>query len=230
MRDLNALDLIHGRKVEPESDQQLIPAEKQHESLISHGAFDPMSHKVDVRRIDSQQTPGRYNLPDIGLFVFRLRSYPVCMSQALEQRFGSHCFTFSPLGNDQPLFIKAVPESGPNNIADEINLPVPLRRRAFTDRDSADPKHASEEYYGVGKSLVIWTRGWKDQNDGEPLPAQKVIPADLSDWEAYLPPTGFVAVDPVLGRMVFPPKQFPTQRCLRFVPLWVERRYWGRYV
>ena len=41
-----------------------------------------------------------------------------------------------------------------------------------------------------------------------PLPANALIAADLSDWQ-YLPPRGHIAVDPVRGRIAFPPKQLP---------------------
>ena len=78
-----------------------------------------------------------------------------------------------------------------------------------TDGSGTYLGHASENFNGEGKSLAIWTRGWKGQPDDQPVHATRVIPAGLSNWEAYLPPTGTVAVDPVLGRIVFPPKQFP---------------------
>ena len=41
------------------------------------------------------------------------------------------------------------------------------------------------------------------------IPASQVIPADLSDWSRYQARPDTVAVDPVLGRMIFPPAQTP---------------------
>ncbi len=70
---------------------------------------------------------------------------------------GPQCFTLGLLGHDQPLYTKAEPETEPTHIADEINLPVAIRRRALEERISlrllkTDPSAA---YYGEGKSLVI---------------------------------------------------------------------------
>ncbi|MCY7393063.1 MAG: hypothetical protein LH647_16695, partial [Leptolyngbyaceae cyanobacterium CAN_BIN12] len=41
-----------------------------------------------------------------------------------------------------------------------------------------------------------------------PIPPERIIVADLSDWQ-YRSPQGKIAVDPVLGRMVFPMRQPP---------------------
>jgi hypothetical protein len=40
------------------------------------------------------------------------------------------------------------------------------------------------------------------------VPEDKIIAADLTDWQ-YRPRRDFVAVDPVLGRIAFPPNQLP---------------------
>src|SRR5262249_15618353 len=37
---------------------------------------------------------------------------------------------------------------------------------------------------------------------------ESIIPADLSNWQ-YRPPHGHIAVDPKLGRIIFPPSQLP---------------------
>jgi hypothetical protein len=151
--------------------------------LISHGAFDPLSHTVDVRRIDSNRTRGRYNLPEIGLFIFRLNAYRIRRSAALVQRRGSNLFTISPLGNDMPLFTRAIPEGSPTAIASEANVPAPLRRTALVDPDLDPAQVAAPAFYGIGKSLVIWTKGWSGhKEDNKPVPAAQVISADLSDW------------------------------------------------
>src|SRR5678816_1797230 len=41
------------------------------------------------------------------------------------------------------------------------------------------------------------------------FPRENVIPANLSDWHRYRPAKDHVAVDPVLGRIVFPTNQKP---------------------
>src|SRR5690348_16993252 len=39
-----------------------------------HGAFDEIAHTVDVRSVISHRTSGWYNLPSVGLFVWRLKA------------------------------------------------------------------------------------------------------------------------------------------------------------
>jgi len=183
------------------------------------GPFDQLGHTVDVRRINSQRTPGRYNIPNVGLFVCRLKSYSVTSTPArCAEEVGAHCFTFSVLGNDAPLFTRPELETDPTAIAAETNLPVPIRRRAFEERLVEKGKlktHASEIYYGEGRSVAIYLRKRrKDGQDGSDesqlqlIDGAKIIPADLADWN-YVPRRGQVAVDPVLGRLSFPPGQLP---------------------
>jgi hypothetical protein len=194
-------------------------------SLID-GPFDDLGHTVDVRRITSNRTAGRYNVTSAGVFVCRLKSYPVALSRAhCAEDVGPDCFTFSVLGNDAPLFTEAVRETEPASIAREINLPVAIQRRAFESRKVVNhvaKTRASEVYYGDGKSLSIWVRRRKkDRNDApdrELIPANRIIPADLSGWR-YRPRHDRVAVDPVLGRIVFPAGHCPKDG------VWVSYHY-----
>lgn len=180
------------------------------------GPFDELAHSVDVRRINSHRTIGRYNIPSVGVFVWRLKSYHVTHAPAycLEE-VGPQCFTFSVLGNDTPLYNRPQLENKPTNIAGELNLPVPIRRRAFEERvPGPRPRtQASADYYR--KSLLIWAPGWPKKGMPkkampQPIPRESIRPADLTDWR-YRPPRNFVAVDPKLGRIVFPTGQLPKQ-------------------
>jgi hypothetical protein len=165
------------------------------------GPFDSITHSVDVRRIDSHRTRGRYNIPGVGVFVWRLKSYSVTETPAYcVEESGPHCFTFSVLGQDAPLYVKALPEVDPTHIAEELNVPSAVRRLAFDTR--------IEDYYGAGKSLQIWAEGWAGYKSDQPVPAVQLVPADLSDWR-YVPKPKTIAVDPVLGRLAFPPSQLP---------------------
>jgi len=155
------------------------------------GPFDSMAHGIEVRRIDSSRTPGRYNIPSVGLFVWRLKPYTVgklflpppklsilaTPAYCFEEK-GPQCYTFSVLGHDTQLFIRPIPETDPTHIAEELNLPAPIRRWAF-DRHK-------EDYYGQGKSIEIWVPGWGKYDPNEPLPLEAITPADLSDW-SYRP-------------------------------------------
>jgi hypothetical protein len=178
------------------------------------GAFDPASHAVDVRAIGSDRSLGAYDTNNVAVYVWRLSIYPVTRTVAycLEEA-GDHCYTFSILGNDTPLYRLPVPDPEPEDIADEVNLPVPLRRRALERRvvvDGVERIQASESCYGIGKSVAIWAPNWAGLGPDEPIPPSRIIPADLSDWR-FRPPHGHVAVDPELGRLAFPPTQLPNE-------------------
>jgi len=190
------------------------------------GPFDRMAHTVDVRRVNSARTQGRFNIPSVGVFVWRLKTYsvswtsaeagdwksPVGWTQAHCQDERPHCYTFSVLGTDTPLYNSPQRETDPTRIAEELNLPTPIRRRAFEKRvmikGRLDHTEAWEAYYGPGKSLVIWAPDWPKRGAEQPLPANLVIPADLSHWH-YHAPRNHVAVDPETGRLVFPVNQLP---------------------
>lgn len=148
--------------------------------------FDTVAHTAEVRHIENNR--GRYNIPNIGIFLWRLQAYPVRGAPALPNRHNNGLFSFSQLGNDIQLFNHPVTEQNPTHLAGEVNVPAPIRRRAF---------FASKElYYGKYKSLYIWA-------DGRDITSDEIVPCDLSGWE-HLPTDGMVAVDPVLGRIAFP--------------------------
>ncbi|MGM9491710.1 hypothetical protein [Ideonella sp. YS5] len=165
------------------------------------GPFDTLAHAVDVRRIDSHRAVGRFNIPSVGVFAWRLLSLPVTDTPACcIEEVGPHCFTFSVLGQDAPLFVAPQPEADPSHVAEELNVPAAIRRHAF----DADPG----AYYGEGLSLAIRADGWAGAPAGAIVPLAQIVPADLSGW-TYEPLPGQVAVDPVLGRIAFPPGQLP---------------------
>lgn len=174
------------------------------------GPFEDIAHTVDVRRPSSRHAQGKHNVPSVGLFVFRLRAYSVTKTQAYCQEAAGHagqnCFSFSILGNDIPLFARPRAEDDPAHIAEEVDLPVPIRRRALGAR--------LDDYYGEGKSLSVWR---EDETTGElvMVPAREIVVADLSDW-FYRARVGQVAVDPELGRIVFPAGHSPRGVCVSY--------------
>jgi hypothetical protein len=187
------------------------------------GAFDELAHSVDVRRINAHRTRGRFNIPSVGLFVWRIKAYsvarrlePIASDRPPEapayylQEEDPHCYTFSVLGNDTPLYTRAEPEAEPTDIAGEMNVPTPIRRRAFEDR--------LRDYYGQGKSLQIW-RGDPKEGFAEPIPPDKIVAADLSGWQ-YRPEPGCAAIDPELGRIAFSPQDRVSKQ-----GVWVSYHY-----
>ncbi len=175
-----------------------------------NGPFEQVAHTAELRRVVSPLIPaGRYNIPSIGVFVWRLKTYPVTQGQAccLEQvpEAGAHCFTFSYLGNDSPLYSRPQPEADPTQIAVEENLPTTIRPAAFEARPG--------RFYGEGRSIEIYPCRWGDQHKLQiepPVPVAQIIPANLKDWQ-YQPSGDKVAVDPVLGRIAFDSRNPPDQ-------------------
>lgn len=189
------------------------------------GPFDRIAHTVDVRRPNSIRTRGRYDIPSVGVFVWRLKAYPVleCPANAYEAA-GRQSYTFSILGNDAPLFTKPMSASAPGDCGDELRVPAPITRRALQELhpcdvprpemplDATEPRPtrqaASAAFYGADKSFEIIAPRWSARHGDGPVPAEFIIPADLTDWQ-YYPPLDYIAVDPERGRMTFPPSQLP---------------------
>lgn len=165
------------------------------------GPFESIAHNADLRRIDSHRATGLFNISSVGVYVWRLLSLPVTDTPACcIEEVGPHCFTFSVLGQDAPLFVAPQPETDPSHIAEELNLPAATRRHAF----DANPG----TFYGEGLSLAIRADGWAGAPGTVIVPLAQIVPADLSGW-AYVPRANQVAVDPVLGRIAFPQTQLP---------------------
>lgn len=159
-------------------------------------AFDTTAHGVDVRRPHSLRTRGRYNLPSVGLFIWRLRSFPVTRMQAYcIDRSENACYTFSVLGVDCPLFINPPPATVATESAGEFELPAPLTRAVLSDVQG----HIAERYYGESRSLALWRR---DDGATHLVPRQSLIVANLSDGRVP-PRSGTVAIDPERGRIAF---------------------------
>lgn len=192
--------------------------------------FDRATHTVDLRRSNSHRSTGYSNSANVGLFVWRLQPYSVTQTPAnCLESVGSHCYTFSILGNDTPLSSRPQPETNPNHIAVERNLPLPISRRNLQTHKT--------DYYGINKSLQIWvgvtlpshppnhtiasTHTQEQLNQQivkQALPPDQIVVADLSHWH-YRPHPGYVAVDPELGRIAFPPGHLPKKG------VWVSYQY-----
>ena len=165
------------------------------------GPFDASAHTVDLRRMGSRHGVGRFNIPDVGITLWRLESYSVTAAPAAcFEEVGPYCFHFSALGNDAQLFTPA-PRQQSSPSSGELDFPQPIRRRAF----ARSLVHKTYDFTGPDKSFQIWVG-----SPPQPVPPEQLIAADLTDWR-YRPLPGQVAVDPVLGRMVFPPNQVRRQ-------------------
>jgi hypothetical protein len=146
--------------------------------------FDTLAHTVDVRRIASGR--GRYNLPNVGVFLWRLQAYR--LTDAPATLVANRRYLFGPAGGIVPLFNQPDTESGISHLAERGNVPMPLSRRLL-DRDL-------DRYYGPDNSISITI-------DGTPIPREQISVCDLSDlgtgWAHR--PTRTYGIDPELGRL-----------------------------
>jgi hypothetical protein len=168
--------------------------------LYIETGFDRTPHKVDVRRIELRR--GRYNLPNIGIFLWSLRAYSVTSDQAAIGAASPECLRFSSLGMDIPLFHRAISQGQEiTDAAQPFNVPDRLKRRVLCDDLR---KGVGAVYYGEGKSLALYL-------DGQLLNPYEIEVANLygadGSW-ANMPAAGSpykAAVDPELGRIALPP-------------------------
>jgi hypothetical protein len=165
--------------------------------------FDRTAHTVDMRRIAVGR--GRYNIQDIGIFLWSLNAYSVTASPAVAAA-GNTCFRFSSLGRDIPLFNHPVSQGAditdpatPANVADVL-------LRIILCRDLKEVLAANPNALNCdpGDSLAVFI-------DGARVVASKIQVCNLSgpdgSWNNQ-PASGSpfaVAIDSELGRLAVPP-------------------------
>jgi hypothetical protein len=190
------------------------------------GPFETAAHTVDVRHINNGR--GRYNIPNVGIFLWRLKSYRVQQSDArVVANPADGRYTFDPLGIGAPLFNAPQTQTGPGGRTAEINLPAPLRRSPLYDelearrQAIADQQPAPLLLFGVDPIFQISIAG-------APVPFEQIQICDIeevspTDWrrpastKQYMPANGGPAIhlpialsaDPVRGRIAFPTGVIP---------------------
>jgi hypothetical protein len=197
---------------------------------LLNGPFEQAAHTAEVRRIASRR--GRYNIPNVGLFLWRLQPYTFTGDQFTRVTARALTtppdgrYTFDPLGFDAPLFNRPQTETEITHLAEEINVPGQLRRRPLYDELEArrqavvDGRTPRAVYFGPEPILQVFVDGAAD-----PIPPDRIMVCDLSDPPTAVP-EGWrrpsttrtyrrfdgvevirpieVAVVPVLGRLAFP--------------------------
>ena len=153
--------------------------------------FDRVPRSLDVRRIAPRR--GRYDIPNVGVFLWRLR--PFTMQRVAAGKIDAHRYSFDPLGSTVALFVQPPPpadEFGP--LVGPLDVPAPLGRRFAHPRVASLVPHSFE--------LVV---------DGTAVPPGAIRIAELADagagWDHV--PAAAILVDPELGRIAFPASTAP---------------------
>jgi len=191
------------------------------------GPFEQASRTLDVRSVE---LAGKYNVPNLGIYLWRLESFPLSLSSPRAVTDGADGrYRFSPLGLDAPLFGQPQALADGARVVGEIQVPGALRRRALYDdlealrQAIADNTPPASIFFGANPVLRISVAG-------TPVPPEQIIICDLSDqpsppgsWPQppataqYTPSSGgpkitlpiTVSVDPLLGRLFFTASSIP---------------------
>jgi hypothetical protein len=178
------------------------------------------AYSVDVR---SPQVGGRYNLPNVGLYLWRLQSYPLerVQARAIASEGGTY-YTINPVGvSPMPLFNQPQTKTDIVTLAQEINVPATLRRPVLADE-------LARRRQGLIQGDVFQVRGGYFDRDPvfqifingqpQPLAPETMLMADLEEpnakaipWGEGKPPAYLVAVDPERGHLVFRPGLEPAR-------------------
>jgi uncharacterized Zn-binding protein involved in type VI secretion len=185
-------------------------------------AFDPASRTIDVRRIAPRfriapdpdpapldiglHGPGRSNITDIAIHLWRLKARPVVNAPAFP--VGAGRFMFSPFGANMPLFSQPPARASFSGLSTRLDVPEPIDRTEF-DRGLRHSR--SPQFYGASESILLVA-------DGVAVPASQIVCANLSDLAPGGPwctvPAGRIAIDPELGRIAFA-RDLPLPQSLR---------------
>ncbi|MBN1569757.1 MAG: hypothetical protein JXA73_18070 [Acidobacteria bacterium] len=145
--------------------------------------FESFAHLADIRSVSARR--GKYSIPNIGIFVWRLDPFSVTLSPATP--VDGKRFFFSQLGHNLPLITCPQSEQDIAHLAEPVNVPMPIGRRLL--------KEHFADYYGRDRSIFI---------EG----CDKIKICNLSDrgnannWGPE-PDADCVAIDPELGRLMF---------------------------
>ncbi|MGY1409188.1 hypothetical protein ACW5EG_06380 [Luteimonas sp. A611] len=182
------------------------------------GAFNTTAHTPDMRRpqAGADRGGGRYNIPNIGIFLWRLLPLPLS-SVPLVPHPGDASgtrFRLNPLGADLALFRRPRSEASIATLSAPSHVAAPLDVRGMaaavraTQALPADAQAAADDDdYGPGESLVLLRPG-AEAGSWQPVPVAQIVVADLRDvggggWNHQdAVPDGVIAIDPERGRIV----------------------------
>lgn len=179
------------------------------------GAFNTTAHTADARRPREAGAglAGRYNIPHLGIFLWRLWPVPISGVPLVADPgdASGRRFRLDPLGADIALYRRPRSEDSISTLSRPVHVPAPLGVRALAAavraRQAGVIDERTEDDYGPGRSLVLW-RLPAGAEDWEPVPLEAIVIADLrdaggGDWnhQAGLPPDR-IALDPERGRVL----------------------------
>ncbi|RQO54776.1 hypothetical protein DBR47_22175 [Paucibacter sp. KBW04] len=163
------------------------------------GPFNSTQHLAEMRRPEAGS--GRYNIPNIGLFLWRMQALRLSAQPLRPDPLdgSGRRWRLNPLGADLQLFRDAQPEADISQLAQPANVPEALKIRLLAQDPGLD--------YGPGKSIQLL------RPPATPVPLSEIRICDLRDildingvliaWnhENDLVP-GQIGLDPERGRVL----------------------------
>lgn len=197
---------------------------------LADGPFDPFTHTAEVRRIATRG--GRFNIPNVGLYLWRLRSYAVGTGVPGDEapdftsaRDLGDWWSLHPAGVDAPLFNRPRTETTITHLAEEENVPGPLRRLALNNElerlrlgiTEPAPRFMTDPTK-TDPVLRIFVR-----LAGEPVPVEvrreDIYVCEIPDEVEFASPLPrALALDSERGRIAFP-------NTLEVQDVWVQSSY-----
>jgi hypothetical protein len=168
------------------------------------GPFETAAHTAEIR--SPRKARGKYNIPNIGIFLWRIQSYPVDCTTARE--VPGNGYTFDPTGKEITLFNQPQTEKTIIHLAEEINVPAPLRRFPLYNELEArrkaliSSKTPKSIYFGKHPVLCL-SLIHEGQSQPDVILPEDIQICNLANWGS-LSRSGNIraAVDPVLGKLV----------------------------
>ncbi|HLK88338.1 MAG TPA: hypothetical protein VKZ18_00510, partial [Polyangia bacterium] len=169
------------------------------------GPFETAQHTLDVRHVDDQR--GKYNVPNIGVYLWRLPVFPAIDVPATPAEGGVNRFRFNPLGADMLLFNQQQTRADLDVRTTEDQVPTAIGRRLLFEDYEAIRQGQPPALPGFLNSITV-------KIGGNAIPPAQLAACDLSTFgEASVfeesPPSGQIlaAIDPELGRLEIDPAQ-----------------------
>ncbi|MBV6625834.1 MAG: hypothetical protein KI793_23380 [Rivularia sp. (in: Bacteria)] len=168
-----------------------------------------VSYSINIG--DRLEGRGFHNIPNIGLYIWRLQSYP--MERATARMFDDGRYSFSCLGLDFPLFNQPQTETDILHLAEEINVPAKLRILPL-EKELNRKSRNNIGYFDANPVLEVFVNGEESSISPEEILIAQLKEEDSDDWikvDWDDSTNKRVAIDPESGRLAFPPSQLPSE-------------------
>ncbi|HVP50442.1 MAG TPA: hypothetical protein VMT56_04385 [Candidatus Bathyarchaeia archaeon] len=161
--------------------------------------FDNYARTLEVRNIEPLR--GKYNIPNIGIFLWRIGANTVTHAPAFQ--VDARRFLFDAIGRDMQLYTRPQTETEITQISGPLNVPMPISRLMLN--------YGITDYYGVApnaaeRSILI---EFATPNTSPPIGISACDLSDMKDSMGHVigwahQPKNTIGIDPKLGRIAFP--------------------------